>query len=67
MLAEQAGDMLAVRRQRIVERRGDQHLDHRLAAPAVRAGVQPGAVHVAEARRDDDAGGEMIAWPGQRA
>ena len=51
-------------RKRVVERRGDQHLHHRLAAPAVRAGVVPGAVHVAEARADDDAGGEMIAGAG---
>ena len=53
-------------RERVVERRGDQHFDDRLAAPAVRARIQPGAVHVAEARRDDDAGGEMIAVARQR-
>ena len=45
----------------VVERRGDQHLDDRLAAPAVRARVAIGAVHVGEARRDDDAGGVMVA------
>src|SRR5215218_11497223 len=37
VLAEQARDMRALRCQAVVERRGDQHLDHRLAAPAVRA------------------------------
>ena len=32
-----------------------------LAAPAVRARIEIGAVHVGEGRRDDDAGGEVIA------
>ena len=60
MLAEQARDVLARRRQRVVERRGDQHLDDRLPRPAVRARVEIGALHVGEARRDDDAGGVML-------
>src|SRR5258706_2262949 len=55
VLAEQAGDMLARRAQRIVERRGDQQLDHTLAAPAMRPRGLPGAVHIAEAPTDDDA------------
>ena len=54
VLAEQARDMRALRRQAVVEGRGDQHLDHRLAAPAVRAGVVIGAVHIGEGRGDDD-------------
>ena len=55
MLAEQAGDMLSIRCQRVVERGGDQHLDHGLAAPAVFTRIEPGAVHVAKRRREDDA------------
>src|SRR6202049_4796893 len=61
VLAEQAGDMLARWGERVVQGRGDQHLDHRLAAPAVGFGVLPGAVHIVQTRREDDAGGEMIA------
>ena len=61
MLAEQARDMGALRRQRGIERRGDQHLDDRLAAPAMFAGVVIGAVHIGERRCDDDARGMMIA------
>ncbi len=52
--------MRARRRQRVVERRGDDHLDDRLAAPAVPARIVIGAIHVAEARRQDDAGGVMV-------
>ena len=33
MLAEQAGHVLARRRQAVVQRRGDQHLDDRLLRP----------------------------------
>ena len=52
--------MLSLGRQRIVQRGGDQYLDHRFAAPAVAARVLPGSVHIAEARRQNDSGGVMV-------
>src|SRR5208283_5357996 len=61
VLAEQAGHMRARRRQAVVERGRDQHLDDRLAANAEIARVPIGAVHVAEARRQDDPRGEVIS------
>jgi hypothetical protein len=39
----------------------DQHLDDRLLGPAVALRVEIRAVHVGEARRDDDARGQVIA------
>ncbi len=59
MLAEHAGDVLARRREAVVQCRGDQYLHDRLLRPAVRACVEVGALHIAERRRDDDAGGVM--------
>ena len=57
--------MLALGREARVEGRGDQHLDDRLLRPAVHLRVDLGAVHVVEARRHDDAGGQVIALLGQ--
>src|SRR5215467_12063437 len=63
--------MRALRSERAVERRGNQHLDDWFAAPAVAAGVAEGAIHVGEARTDDDARGVVIAglaaWQGGEA
>src|SRR5206468_9914914 len=46
MLAEEAGDMLSLRRQGRVQRRGYEHLDDRLPGPAVHGRIKVGAVHV---------------------
>src|SRR5678815_2369309 len=61
MLAEQRSDMLALWREAWVERRRDQHLDHRLRRPAIQRGIGKGAVHIIHARRHDDSGGEVVA------
>ena len=69
VLHEQARDVLARRRQRGVQRRGDQHLHHRLARPAVHARIEIGALQVVERRADDDAGAVVVlrvACPGGR-
>ena len=50
MLAEERGDVAPGRRERIVERRGDQHFDDRRPRPAVEPRVHEGALHVGEAR-----------------
>ena len=55
VLAEQARDVLARRRERVVDRRRNQHLDDRLARPAARARIEVRALHVRERRRHDDA------------
>ena len=56
LLAEQAGDVLARRREAVVDGRRDQHLDDRRASTSrSRLRVGEGAVHVVERRRDDDA------------
>ena len=60
VLHEQAGDVLARRRQRRVEHGGDQHLDHRLFRPAVAARIAIGAVEVIDGWADDDAGAVMV-------
>ena len=44
----------------VVERRGDQHLDHRLARPAAGAGIEIGAIQVGDGRTDDYAGAVMV-------
>src|ERR1700716_1554189 len=49
------------RRQGVVQGRWDDHLDDGLAAPAERARVAIGAVHVAKARCKNDSRGVMIA------
>ena len=59
MLAEEARHMRTRRCERVIERRGDHHLDHRRARYAVQARFGEGAVHVAERGRDDDAGTEV--------
>ena len=61
MLAEQRATCLPLGARRRVQGRWDQHLDDRLLGPAVHRRIEPGAVHVIEARRHDDAGGQMIA------
>src|SRR5690348_966947 len=61
VLAEQARDVLALRRKRLVESRRDQHFDDRLLRPPVDRRVQPRTVHVIEARGHDDAGRQVIA------
>ncbi len=53
-------DVLACRRQRGIERRGNEHLDHGLARPAVEPGVEIGALEIIERRADDDAGAVMV-------
>ena len=60
VLAEQARHMAAGRRQAVVEGGRDQHFDDGLAAPAGQAGIAESAVHVAKARRDDDAGRVVV-------
>ncbi len=67
VLAEQAGHVLAGRRQPIVQRAGDQQFDDGVARPTVLARIAVGAVHVVQARRQNDAGGEVVARPRQCA
>jgi hypothetical protein len=55
LLAEQAGDVHARRRQAVVDGGRQLHLDDRLRRPAVRLRVGEGLVHIVERRRDDDA------------
>ncbi len=66
LLREQAGDVHPRRGEGRVDRRRDRHLDDRRARPAVRAGVGVGAVHIVEARRDDDAAAVVLAVAGER-
>jgi hypothetical protein len=54
VLAEEARDVAAGGRERIVDRARDQHLHDRLLRPARRARAGVGAVHEAERRRHDD-------------
>src|SRR4051794_8719759 len=61
MLAEEARDMLPLRRKRRVQCRGYQYFDDRLLGPAVDFRIEPRAVHVIEARRHDDASRQMVA------
>ena len=60
VLHEQAGHMPACGCQRGVERRGNQHLHHRLARPAVGARIEIGPLQVVERRSDDDARAVMV-------
>ena len=60
VLHEQARDVLARGRQRRIERRGDQHLDDRLARPAGHARIEIGALQIVERRPDDDAGAVVV-------
>ena len=60
MLAEQARDVRARWRQRVVQARRDDHLDDGLAAPAECPRVAIGPIHVTEAGPQYDAGGVMI-------
>src|SRR5262245_22003960 len=55
MLHEQAGDVLSVRRKRVVDGRWDQHLDDWLLRPTVKPGIEIGPVEVVECRSDNDA------------
>ena len=59
--------MPPARRERIVERRGDDQFDDRTARPAERARVEIGALHVSQARGDDNARGVVLGRgaPGQ--
>jgi hypothetical protein len=60
VLAEQAGHVLAGRRQGRVQGRRNQDLDDRFARPAVRPRVVVGALHVLQAGRDDDAAAVVL-------
>src|SRR5579859_1622877 len=61
MLAEQAGDVLPFWSQGRIQCGWDQHFDDRSLGPAVHCCVEIGPVHVVEAGRNDDSGGQMIA------
>src|SRR5215204_1441393 len=61
MLTEKRRDMLALWRKTGIERRRDQHFDHRLRRPAVEGGVGVGSMHIVHARRHDDSGRQMIS------
>ena len=65
LLAEQAGDMMARRREAVVDLGGNQHLDNRFARPSVRLGVGERPVHVIEAGCDHDPRTQMLARSGQ--
>ena len=65
MLAEQARHMLPLRRQAVVQRRRDQHLDNRLPGPAILPRIKVGVIHIGEARRHDDPRRQMIPAPRQ--
>jgi hypothetical protein len=60
VLAEQARHMLSPRRQVVIEGGGDQHLDNRLAAPALPPGIVIGPLHVRERWGNDDASRMVI-------
>ena len=60
VLYEQTCDMLACRRERRIERRGDQHFDNRCTGPAVTAGVDIGTLQIRHTRPDDDAGAMVV-------
>ena len=60
MLAEQARDMLALRRQAVVEHALNMHLDHRLLRPAGAARVGVGLVQIFQRRRDHHAAAVMV-------
>ena len=55
VLAKEARDMLAVRRERCVDQRWNEHLDDGLARPSGQARVEIGALHVGKRWRHDDA------------
>ena len=57
--------MLALRRERIVQRAGDDHLDDRRVRNAVLARIEIRAVHVVERRRENDSRGMMRPRLGQ--
>src|SRR4051794_17586513 len=61
MLAEERGDMLALRSETWIERRRDEHLDDWLLRPSIHRGIEPSLVHIVEIRRHDDARGQVIA------
>src|SRR5438876_211826 len=54
VLAEEARDMRALRRERVVHRAWDQHLHDRLARPALLARGRVCAIHVSKRGREDD-------------
>src|SRR6185437_13901684 len=68
MLAKERGEVASLRRERVIERRGDQHFDDRLCRPAVEPGVEERPLHIGEARRDHDAAAVMLRRlaPGKR-
>lgn len=59
VLHEEARYVSAGGGQHGVDRRGDEHFDNGLRGPAVRAGVEVGALEIAEGWADDDAGAMM--------
>ena len=61
VLTEQARHMPPLGSERRVQRRRDQHLDDRPLGPPVHRRFEVSAVHIAEARRHDDAGRQVIA------
>src|SRR5215471_7368117 len=61
MLAKKACDVASCRRECVIQRGWDHHLDHRLTRPAERTRLGVSAVVVGQARTDDYAGREMIA------
>src|SRR5207244_13266023 len=60
VLAEQACDVRAWGRQRVVQGRGDDQLDDRLATPSRSPRVAIGAIHIVETRPEDDSRRVMI-------
>ncbi len=59
VLAEEACDMLARWRERIIDDGRDQQLDNRRGGPATRLRIEISALHVRERRCDDDAAAMM--------
>src|SRR5690606_9287681 len=57
--AEETGHVAPRRRERVIERRWNQHLDDRASRPSLRARVEIGLLHVLQRRRNDNASGVM--------
>jgi alkanesulfonate monooxygenase SsuD/methylene tetrahydromethanopterin reductase-like flavin-dependent oxidoreductase (luciferase family) len=69
MLAEQARDMLALRRERVVERRRITTSTTGFSTSHAGARIEISLLHIAQARRDDDSGRVMfgeVACPGRQ-
>ena len=65
MLAEQAGDVLPLRRKAVVHRGWDQHLNNRLFRPSIAFGIKEGLIHIIQRRRYDDTRLVMLTGFGQ--